>query len=157
MSKSSKKSIPAIEPVEFSWHDDMSSTGFTAKEVDSVLVDLNNSADTITITGSPDYTIAGAQGVGTITFDSSAINWSTNYSIGTDGTEYGKSEIKLSNGKRIDLDELADVIETMKKRLLILAPNFEMHEKYPMLKELYEEYKAMEKLLSGPDLDQGDM
>ena len=55
---------------------------------------------------------------------------------------------------KIDIDELADMMATLKKRLLILTPSFEMHEKYPMLKEMYDEYKAMERLLSGPDSDE---
>lgn len=146
--------LSGIDPVEFVF-DETSSSGFTAQEISSVL------NDTITITGGQDYTMSGQ----TITLDPGSLNWSTNYTIGigavgsngSSNTVYDKDEIKLGNGKRIDLEELADVIETMKKRLLILAPNFEMHEKYPMLKELYDEYKAMEKLLSGPDNDMGDM
>jgi hypothetical protein len=73
-------------------------------------------------------------------------------SIGADSSD-GKNYIQTKNSK-IDLDELADMMETLKKRLLILTPNFEMHEKYPMLKEMYNEYKAMEKLLGGPDSDE---
>ncbi len=59
----------------------------------------------------------------------------------------------------IDLKELAETLRDIKERLLILTPNFQMHEKYPMLKELYDEYKAMERLLSGPDrsLDDGEL
>jgi len=52
---------------------------------------------------------------------------------------------------QINVDELAEFMDIVKKRLLILIPEFEKHKKYPMLKELYDEYKAMEKLLSGPD------
>lgn len=59
--------------------------------------------------------------------------------------------IASRDGKKIDINDLADLVQGIKDRLLILTPNFEMHEKYPMLKELYDEYKAMEKLLSGPD------
>ena len=42
-------------------------------------------------------------------------------------------------------------IEEIKKRLAILEPNLELHEKFQGLKQLYNEYKSMEKLLSGPD------
>jgi pantoate kinase len=78
--------------------------------------------------------------------------YTTNFSTGicVGATSYNSCEIKFNN-KTIDLDELHDVLETVKKRLLILTPNFEMHEKYPMLKEMYNEYLAMERLLGGPD------
>ena len=46
----------------------------------------------------------------------------------------------------INLDEMAEVIETVKERLLILTPAFEKHEKYPALKEAYEHYKLIEAL-----------
>jgi hypothetical protein len=74
----------------------------------------------------------------------------------TKNTLNGVEEIHTKSGKKIDVDELAEVVETIKKRLLILTPNFEMHEKYPMLKELYEEYKALEKLLGGPDNEENN-
>jgi hypothetical protein len=64
--------------------------------------------------------------------------------------ENGKNYIKTKK-HNIDIDELGDMMETLKKRLLILTPNFEQMEKYPMLKEMYDEYKAMERLLGGPD------
>jgi hypothetical protein len=62
----------------------------------------------------------------------------------------GKNTIKTPKHE-IDIDDLAETINVFKKRLLILTPDFEKHEKYPMLKEMYNEYKAMERLLSGPD------
>jgi hypothetical protein len=46
----------------------------------------------------------------------------------------------------INLDEMAEVIETVKERLLILSPAFEKHEQYPALKEAYEHYKLIEAL-----------
>jgi len=74
----------------------------------------------------------------------------TSASLSAGDTVYGKTTIKTAKNE-IDIDELANMMEVLKKRLLIIAPNFEMHEKYPMLKEMYNEYKAMEKLLGGPD------
>lgn len=59
--------------------------------------------------------------------------------------------ITTNKNTKIDIDELGMLVDVLKKRLLILTPNFEMHEKYPMLKELYDEYKALEALLSGPE------
>lgn len=153
-SKSKLKDIlSTIDPVEYKW-DNTAQPGVIAQEISSI-----DGLDTITLTGSQDYNI---NMTGPITIDTGAINWGSSAytisSVGANGsTEYGSNQIKLGNGKNIDLDELYDVVETMKKRLLILAPNFEMHEKYPMLKELYNEYKAMEKLLGGPDAEPEDM
>jgi hypothetical protein len=51
----------------------------------------------------------------------------------------------------INLDEMAEVMETLKQRLLILTPNFELHEKYPALKDLYDQYKVLEAMLKEDD------
>jgi hypothetical protein len=153
-SKSKLKDIlSTIDPVEFKWDETNRSVGVVATEMPGV--------DTITLTGSDDYNIS-IGGVGTtISFDNNSVNWNTGYSISSglraDSTEYGSNQIKLGNGKTIDLDELHDTMETLKNRLLILTPNFEQMEKYPMLKQMYDEYKAMEKLLSGPDNTPEDM
>lgn len=83
----------------------------------------------------------------------------SNYTITSIGSIFGNDEnsisgietIKTKSGKKINIDELAEFMESMKRRLLILTPKFELHEKYPMLKQMYEEYLAMERLLDGPD------
>lgn len=49
---------------------------------------------------------------------------------------------------KIDLDEMAETMQAIKERLLILTPAFEKHEKYPMLKQAYEHYKLVEKMCS---------
>jgi len=51
----------------------------------------------------------------------------------------------------INLDEMAEMMNTLKERLLILTPNFEQHEKYPVLKDLYEQYKVVEAMLKEED------
>ena len=157
-----KDILSAIDPVEFQWQDNnMNSTSFTAQEVDTLTtinkVDIGASYDTITLGPiSPidlgNITITGAVGSGSSYISSNGIgtnSWTSAPSISIGG-ENGKNYIKTKSNE-IDIDELADVMETVKKRLLILTPSFEMHEKYPMLKEMYEEYKAMERLLGGPD------
>jgi hypothetical protein len=58
----------------------------------------------------------------------------------------GDAMIK-TNKNIINLDELAAVIETVKERLLILAPNFELMEQYPTLKDAYDQYKLIEAML----------
>jgi len=42
---------------------------------------------------------------------------------------------------------VSDFMKTMKERMLILQPNFEAHEHYPALKDVYDQYKMLEKLL----------
>ena len=51
----------------------------------------------------------------------------------------------------INLDEMADTIEILKQRLLVLTPNFKLHEHYPALKEAYEHYKVLEAMLAADD------
>jgi hypothetical protein len=154
-----KDILSTIDPVEFKWEDNnMNSTGFMAQEVDSTT--YTSDGDMITLSGSYDTVTIGPIGTdfsgnSVLMSSGNAINWNTqpSYTIGTGlsiNQDGGKNYIQTSKNK-IDLDELAEMMETLKKRLLILTPNFEQMEKYPMLKELYDEYKAMEKLLSGPD------
>jgi len=159
-----KDVLSTIDPVEFKW-DETNTTvgGKNAQDVSTITlsgdlydigmntmgsIDLTNiglSNGITTIGGSgAGFTIAGNLSAGNISYNTSASI------LSADTTEYGKTTIKTAKNT-IDLDELADMMETLKKRLLIIAPNFEMHEKYPMLKEMYNEYKAMEKLLGGPE------
>lgn len=147
-----QKKLDSVKPLEFTWSSDGAnmSSEFIAQEIDIANITTTNYGAAGTV-----YTI---DSVGTDTIDLSGItiggssggNFSFTSSMPTNSIS-GVNEINTANGKRIDLEELADVVETIKKRLLILAPNFELHEKYPMLKELYDEYKALEKLLGGPD------
>lgn len=161
-----KDVLSTLDPVEFKWDNDMSTeTGVIAQEIGAIMPDgtINTgmSCDTITINTIDtidlgNISITGAGGVAGGYFTSagangSSWNFSSQPSISI-GSEHGKSVIKTAKHE-IDLDELGDVMATLKKRLLILTPNFEMHEKYPMLKELYDEYKAMERLLGGPDTE----
>lgn len=47
----------------------------------------------------------------------------------------------------IDLNKVAETLEIVRERLLILVPAFEKHEKYPALKKAYEHYKLIEKII----------
>jgi hypothetical protein len=160
-----KDVLSAIDPVEFKWDEtNMSSqTGFIAEEIESAPIDISGTYDTISLgplnpIDLGNITGIGASGSSGAYLSSNGIGQSTytigssqpSINIGSDGT---KSFIQ-TNKHKIDIDELGDMMATLKKRLLILTPNFEMHEKYPMLKEMYDEYKAMEKLLGGPDSDE---
>jgi hypothetical protein len=160
-----KDILSTLDPVEFKWEDNNMSThtGILVQDIATV-----SGMDTITLSGSNGFSIGGPIDISTITLGpinggsgatiaagSNGPYWTTNTGINagsglTINNDTGKNYIKTPKSE-IDIDELADMMQTLKKRLLILTPNFEMHEKYPMLKELYDEYKAMEKLLSGPD------
>ena len=135
--------------------DNMNSTNYHSD--DSITISVGDDIGT-TFNYTGDVTTTGiiAQDIGSIVLDSSVYS-NGNYTINTSSNWAFTDEVKattISTAKHtIDIDELAEVFEIVKKRLLILTPNFEMHEKYPMLKELYDEYKALEKLLGGPDND----
>lgn len=144
-----KDVLSTIDPVEFKWDETNTTVGVIAQEVGTI--DLSDYSITGNMVSGSVLTI-GATGINNWANGSSFSVASSN-SFNADTTEYGKTTIKTAKST-IDIDELADMMETLKKRLLILAPNFEKHEKYPMLKELYNEYKAMEALLSGPDSDE---
>jgi hypothetical protein len=134
-----KDVLSSIDPIGFKWDDTNTTVGVVAQEIGLSPYTLDNSVLTI-----------GSIGASAIWASNSNVSFTSSSSFNADATEYGKNTIKTAKST-IDIDELADMMETLKKRLLILAPNFEKHEKYPMLKELYNEYKAMEALLSGPD------
>lgn len=149
-----KKLTDTVAPVEFSWNDDNMSTGFIAQEIGATGIGEDSIAITISdstggMTNSPIYT------TDTITLGAAGGQYNYTYNTGSidmSSINFGSNKSVLRTSKNeIDLDELADLLEVLKKRLLIIAPDFEKHEKYPMLKELYNEYKAMERLLSGPD------
>jgi hypothetical protein len=158
-----KDVLSTIDPVEFKWDEASTTVGVIAQDVSTITlsgdpydigmdtmgsIDLTNiglSNGITTIGGSgQSFTITGSSLPGNISYNTSASI------LSADTTVYGKTTIKTAKNE-IDIDELANMMEVLKKRLLIIAPNFEMHEKYPMLKEMYNEYKAMEKLLGGPE------
>ena len=156
-----KDVLSTMDPVEFKWDETNMSTqtGFIAEEIDTVdTIDLNSAFDSTSMTIDLGNISIGTVGNSGAYLTSGSINSGSTWTIGSQpnisiANEDNKSYIKTGKSK-IDIDELADMMATLKKRLLILTPSFEMHEKYPMLKEMYDEYKAMEKLLGGPDSDE---
>jgi hypothetical protein len=56
--------------------------------------------------------------------------------------------------KSISVDEIIEFMDVMKKRMLVLTPMFELHEKYPALKQAYDDYLLIEKLVSGDQPDE---
>lgn len=159
-----KDVLSTMDPVEFKWDETNMTTqaGFIAEEIDTVdtigTIDLNSTFDSSNMTIDLGSISIGAVGNSGAFLTSGSMNSGSTWTIGSQPNisiinEDSKSYIKTGKSK-IDIDELADMMATLKKRLLILTPSFEMHEKYPMLKEMYDEYKAMERLLGGPDIDE---
>jgi hypothetical protein len=63
--------------------------------------------------------------------------------------------MRSATGQEMNVGELIEFMTIMKERLLILTPNFEKHEKYPALKELYEQYLVVDRLINedhNPDM-----
>lgn len=54
--------------------------------------------------------------------------------------------IKIDDGE-IDLRELLFLMREMKERLLILEEKMAMHDEYPALKNIYDQYKVVEALV----------
>jgi hypothetical protein len=96
------------------------------------------------------YTVpSGTLTMGTGSSYTSSTSMSTSIlSIMAEGN--GDAMIKTKKNT-INLDEMAEMMNTLKERLLILTPNFEQHEKYPALKDLYDQYKVMEAMLKEED------
>ena len=90
----------------------------------------------------------GSGGSGQYYTTSGWTNSVTNFSITAPN---GGDAIIKTNKNTVNLDEMAEVVETLKERLLILAPAFEKHEKYPALKEAYDHYKLIEALCKEED------
>ena len=154
-----KDVLSTMDPVEFKWDETnmITETGFPTQGTGTTIdtIDLNGTYDSTNMAIDLGSISIGTVGNSGAFLTSGSMNSGSTWTIGSQPNisitnEDSKSYIKTGKSK-IDIDELADMMDTLKKRLLILTPNFEMHEKYPMLKEMYDEYKAMEKLLGGPD------
>jgi hypothetical protein len=51
------------------------------------------------------------------------------------------------------MTQVKNRLDAIEKRLLILQPQFELHEKYPALKEAYEAYQTIAAIVDGPKGD----
>jgi hypothetical protein len=52
---------------------------------------------------------------------------------------------------------VAKTLEALMERLAVIEPNFELMEKYPALREAYENYKVMEALLLGGEENENEL
>jgi len=83
----------------------------------------------------------------TITISDAAI---TN-SVYTASTYNGDFAIQLPSGSTVNV---GSALQSIMERLAILEPDFDKMEKYPALREAYNNYKTIEALLAGNDTDQ---
>ena len=98
---------------------------------------LATSGTTLTTSASPSYSFDTSDD-----FDVSSVYRDVN------------EDITLSvDGKERKISELFKAVDVIKKRMSILEPKKEMLEKYKVLQDLYEQYKAAEALLDGPDVE----
>ena len=75
-----------------------------------------------------------------------------NWVIGSDTIQNQKivmtgKELEIQDPETNETVEVLGAIKAMQERLLILEPNFEQMEEYPALKDAYNQYKMLEKLL----------
>ncbi len=78
-------------------------------------------------------------------------NWGTTAtSIGavTKADVDARSDDTVIKGKlTVDGEDVGEFMRTMKDRFLILEDDFKKHEQYPALKDAYDKYKLIERLL----------
>ena len=78
---------------------------------------------------------------------------STDHTILAGMTDWGDDFNSASNSAiqteslEVNGVDVGEFMESINQRLLILQDDFEKHKKYPALKEAYEQYKLIEKLL----------
>lgn len=51
----------------------------------------------------------------------------------------------------LEMDEIRDRLSGIEDMLAILQPNIELHEKFPALRNAYEEYLMIKKLINGSE------
>lgn len=63
----------------------------------------------------------------------------------------GSRPVIQTDRNTINIDDVAETLQVVKERLLILTPDFEKMEKYPALKIAYDNYKMVEAMLRDGD------
>lgn len=93
--------------------------------------------------------------------DADNITWSGNIDVGDlsfNGNYSYLSDTNISissvGDQRFSLSELYNRLETIENRLTILVPDDKLKDKYKILQDLYDQYKAAETLLSGPSIEE---
>lgn len=102
--------------------------------------------DTFTISGYSADTLDVSSVYSSSTMSGTSITLDPNYGA----NDYDDIKIEV-NGEVKSVSDLFNTVDAIKKRMAILEPKKEMLEKYKVLQDLYEQYKAAEALLDGPD------
>lgn len=79
---------------------------------------------------------------------------SSNGAMGLNGTysttiQASSTHVKMPNGEQIPLESIVSSIQEIKDRLLIIDPVTALHDKYPDLKDAYDHYMIIKKLVEG--------
>lgn len=107
--------------------------------------------DTDSMIGNPsDY--SDLISIDTDTIDLSTLGVSPSTITITDPYENQDVTMEI-DGKKHSMRELFSTVDAIKDRLAILEPKKELLDKYELLQSLYEQYKAAEAMLSGPDIE----
>lgn len=58
------------------------------------------------------------------------------------------TSLATTDGRSVTTNEIVDFMEIMKRRMLVIIPDFEKHAQFPALKEAYENYMVLDKLIN---------
>lgn len=136
--------ITAVDTIDYSIGNYLNSNSMGAGGAVGASGTVGNYANSSTYTVTP-----STVGVGSSWYTiPNSISWNTTASPATSINsplviEYG--------GTRIDVGQ---AITMLMERLCIIQPSFELHEKYPALKEAYEAYKSLEALCKSGEKDE---
>lgn len=75
----------------------------------------------------------------------------TGTGVGTGSTDITLTDFQVYDPAQERQDELLKRMDLIEEKLLILQNNIEKHEKYPALKDLYDQYKMIEAII-GDDI-----
>lgn len=148
------KKDEVTEPEMYNITVDTSSANYTTMHTTNGYT-LNTTGTVTTNSPNSTYVNGGFYGTSGVTYNSTIpstgyytgnLGGSTNYQSASIYV-YGTNPTISTDQTKIDINELGELMKTLKERLLIIVPNFEKHEKYEALKKAYDHYKLIEKMI----------
>jgi hypothetical protein len=124
---------------------------FTAKiDLDNTMMGPHtiNTLDTITIGGSPTYTISGSGASGTTMLPGSVLTnngWAPNPNTTMSISQSGTIQLEGKNADiRVNGESMMETLRGIQNRLNMLRPNTELEAEWDQLRELGEQYRKLE-------------
>jgi hypothetical protein len=124
---------------------------FTAKiDLDDTMMGPHtiNTLDTITIGGSPTYTISGSAASGTTILPGSVLTnngWTTTPNTAINISQSGTIQLEGKNADiRVNGESMMETLRGIQNRLNMLRPNTELEAEWDQLRELGEQYRKLE-------------